>query len=215
MPEITGVRERRGKALVSVDGAVWAELDGAVAAEGGLREGAVFSSEELYRVRVAGERPLAMGRAFNILGYRARSEAELRERLGRYGYLEETVSGVIARLEELGYLDDEEFARLKAREKARKYGPRRVSAELRQGGIDEELARSVVAEEFAGRSELWEARSAAARRYNGRSSSSSSSSSGSDAEARRVYGFLVRRGYSAGVCAQVAREYREPPEAEG
>lgn len=214
MPEITGVRERRGKALVSVDGAVWAELDGAVAAEGGLREGAVFSSEELYRVRVAGERPLAMGRAFNILGYRARSEAELRERLGRYGYLEETVSGVIARLEELGYLDDEEFARLKAREKARKYGPRRVSAELRQGGIDEELARSVVAEEFAGRSELWEARSAAARRYNGRSSSSSSSS-GSDAEARRVYGFLVRRGYSAGVCAQVAREYREPPEAEG
>ncbi|MDP9477606.1 MAG: recombination regulator RecX [Actinomycetota bacterium] len=213
MPEITGVRERRGKALVSVDGAVWAELDGAVAAEGGLREGAVFSSEELYRVRVAGERPLAMGRAFNILGYRARSEAELRERLGRYGYLEETVSGVIARLEELGYLDDEEFARLKAREKARKYGPRRVSAELRQGGIDEELARSVVAEEFAGRSELWEARSAAARRYNGRSSSSSSS--GSDAEARRVYGFLVRRGYSAGVCAQVAREYREPPEAEG
>ncbi len=213
MPEITGVRERRGKALVSVDGAVWAELDGAVAAEGGLREGAVFSSEELYRVRVAGERPLAMGRAFNILGYRARSEAELRERLGRYGYLEETVSGVIARLEELGYLDDEEFARLKAREKARKYGPRRVSAELRQGGIDEELARSVVAEEFAGRSELWEARSAAARRYNGRSSSSSSS--GSDAEARRVYGFLVRRGYSAEVCAQVAREYREPPEAEG
>lgn len=210
MPEITGVRERRGKALVSVDGAVWAELDGAVAAEGGLREGAVFSSEELYRVRVAGERPLAMGRAFNILGYRARSEAELRERLGRYGYLEETVSGVIARLEELGYLDDEEFARLKAREKARKYGPRRVSAELRQGGIDEELARSVVAEEFAGRSELWEARSAAARRYNGRSSSS-----GSDAEARRVYGFLVRRGYSAEVCAQVAREYREPPEAEG
>jgi regulatory protein len=49
-----------------------------------------------------------------------------------------------------------------------------------------------------------EARSAAARRYNGR---------GSDAEARRVYGFLVRRGYSAEVCAQVAREYREPPEA--
>ncbi len=207
MPEITGVRERRGKALICVDGAVWAELDGAaVAAEGGLllREGAVLSSEELYRLRVAGERPLAMGRAFNILGYRARSEREMRERLGRYGYLGETVEGVILRLKELGYLDDEEFARLKAREKGRKYGPRRVSAELRQGGVGEDLARSVVEEEFAGREELGEARSAAARRYNGR---------GSDAEARRVYGFLVRRGYSAEVCAQVAREYREPPEA--
>jgi regulatory protein len=76
--------------------------------------------------------------------------------------------------------------------------------ELRRSGVGEELARDVVEEEFAGRSEVGEARSAAARRYNGR---------GSDAEARRVYGFLVRRGYSAEVCAQVAREYREPPEA--
>jgi regulatory protein len=204
MPEITGVRERRGKALVSVDGEVWAELDGAVAAENGLREGAVLTSEELHRARVAGERPLAMGRAFNLLGYRARSEAEVRERLGRYGYVEETVEGVILRLRELGYLDDEEFARLKAREKARKYGPQRVSAELRYSGLGEELTRGVVEEEFAGRPEVGEARSAAARRYNGH---------GSEAEARRVYGFLVRRGYSAEVCAQVAREYREPPEA--
>jgi regulatory protein len=204
MPEITGVRERRGKALVSVDGEAWAELDGAVAAENGLREGAILSSDELQRVRVAGERPLAMGRALNLLGYRARSEAEVRERLGRCGYVEETVEGVIGRLRELGYLDDEEFARLKAREKARRYGPRRVSAELRQSGVDEELARGVVEDEFAGRSEVGEARSAAARRYNGR---------GSEAEARRVYGFLVRRGYSAEVCAQVAREYREPSEA--
>ena len=205
MPEITGVRERRGRALVSVDGEMWAELDGAVAAESGLREGAVLSSEELYRVRVAGERPLAMGRALNLLGYRARSEAEVRERLGRYGYVQETVEGVVLRLKEFGYLDDEEFARLKAREKARKYGPRRVSAELRQSGVGEDLARGVVEEEFAGRSEVGEARSAAARRYNGR---------GSDAEARRVYGFLVRRGYSAEVCARVAREYREPSEAD-
>jgi len=147
-----------------------------------------------------------MGRALNLLGYRARSEAEMRDRLRRYGYVEETVENVILRLQELGYVDDAEFARLKAREKARRYGPRRVSAELRQSGVGEALAQEVVQEEFAGRSEVGEARSAAARRYNGR---------GSDAEARRVYGFLVRRGYSAEVCAQVAREYREPPEAQG
>jgi regulatory protein len=204
VPEITDVRERRGKARVFVDGEYWAELDAGVAIECGLREGAAFSWEELGRARVAGERPVAMGRALNLLGYRARSEAEVRERLGRYGYAGETVEAVVGRLEELGYLDDAEFARLKAREKARKYGPRRVSLELRKSGVGEELAREVVAEEFADRSEVGEARMAAARRYNGR---------GSDAEARRVYGFLVRRGYSAEVCAQVAREFREPPEA--
>jgi regulatory protein len=204
LPEVTDVRERRGKARVFVDGEYWAELDAGVAIECGLRVGAAFSWEELGRARVAGERPVAMGRALNLLGYRARSEAEIRDRLGRYGYTGETIEAVVGRLVELGYLDDAEFARLKAREKARRYGPRRVSVELRKSGVGEELAREVVEEEFAGRSEVGEARSAAARRYNGR---------GSDAEARRVYGFLVRRGYSAEVCAQVAREYREPPEA--
>jgi regulatory protein len=205
MPEITDVRERRDKARVFVDGEFWAEIDTGVAIERGfLREGAAFSREELDKARVAGERPLAMRRALNLLGYRARSEAEIRERLGRYGYGGETIEAVVVRLEELGYLDDAEFARLKAREKAGRYGPKRVSAELRKSGVAGELAREVVEEEFAGHSEVGEARSAAARRYNGR---------GSDAEARRVYGFLVRRGYSAEVCAQVAREYREPPEA--
>jgi regulatory protein len=206
MPEITGVRERRNRARVSVDGEFWAEIDLAVAFEKGVREGVEFSQEELDRVRVEGERPVAMGRALNLLGYRARSEAEIRDRLQRHGYARETIDIVILRLTELGYLDDAEFARLKAREKARRYGPRRVSVELRKSGVGEDLAREVVEEEFAGRSEVGEARSAAARRYNER---------GSDAEARRVYGFLVRRGYSAEVCAQVAREYREPPEAQG
>jgi len=199
MPEITGIRERRGKARISVDGEFWAEIDAGVAAERGLREGVALSHEELGEVRVAGERALAMARALNFLGYRARSEREVRDRLRRYGYGEETVGAVIRRLEELGYLDDAEFARMVAREKARKYGPRRVSVELRRSGVDAEVAHEAVEEEFAGRSEIEAAFSAAARRYN---------RGGSDAEARRVYGFLVRRGYSAEVCAEVAREFR-------
>lgn len=182
-----------------MDGEFWAELDAGVALERGLREGAVFSWEELTEARVAGERPLAMTRALNLLGYRARSEGEVRDRLGRYGYASRTVEAVVGRLRELAYLDDEDFARQRAREKARKYGPRRVSADLMKSGVGRELASAAVDEEFAGRSELADARSAAARRYNGE---------GSEAEARRVYGFLARRGYSAGVCAEVAKEHR-------
>ncbi|HEU4493669.1 MAG TPA: RecX family transcriptional regulator [Rubrobacteraceae bacterium] len=199
MPEITSLRERRGRARIWVDGEFWAEIDADVAVERGLREGVALRLEELEEVRVAGERALAMNRALHFLGYRARSRGEVRERLRRYGYAEESVEGVIGRLEELGYLDDEEFARAAAREKARRYGPRRVLGELRRSGVDAELAQGVVDDEFAQRSELEEARSLAARRYN---------REGSDAEARRVYGFLMRRGYSAEVCAEVAREYR-------
>jgi regulatory protein len=199
MPEITRVRERRGRARIFVDGEFWAEIDADVAVERGLREGVALGLEELEEARVAGERALAMNRALHFLGYRARSRREVRERLRRYGYGEETVEGVVGRLEELGYLDDEEFARAAAREKARRYGPRRVLGELRRSGVDAELAQGVVDDEFAQRSQLEEASSLAARRYN---------RGGSSAEARRVYGFLMRRGYSAEVCAEVAREYR-------
>lgn len=182
-----------------MDGEYWAELDASVAIERGLREGAAFPSGELEGIRVAGERPLAMARALNLLGYRARSEAEIRERMRGYGYAEGTGELVVERLRELGYIDDGEFARAKAREKARRYGPRRVALELRKSGVGGELAEEAVEREFAGRSEVEEARSAASRRYNG---------GGSEAQARRVYGFLARRGYSGEVCAEIAREHR-------
>lgn len=200
MPVVTGVKERRGRTRVFVDGEFWAELDSCVVAERGLREGITISHEALAEARVAGERPLAMNRALHSLGYRARSGRELRERLSRAGYAGETVSGVLARLEELGYLNDEEFARNAARDKARKrYGPRRILGELRRAGVDEEIAQGIVEEEFAGRSELEEARAEVQRRYN--------AGERSDAQARRVHGFLMRRGYSAAVSAEIARSY--------
>ena len=201
MPVLTGFAERRGRTRVSVDGEFWAELDAAVAFDLGLREGLELSSEELEEARVAGERPLAMTRALNILGYRARAEGELRERLGRAGYAGGTVEAVVERLRELGYIDDGEFARTAAREKSRKYGPRRILTDLKRRGVDEEVARGAVEEEFVGDEEIEAASAAARRRYN--------TMERSDALARRVYGFLARRGYSAGVCAEIAKRYRD------
>ncbi len=200
MPEVTGIRERRGRARVFVDGEFWAEIDGGVAAERGLREGTELSAEELNETRVAGERPLAMSRALNLLGYRARSASEVRDRLRRAGYARETAETVLSRLKELGYLDDEEYARTLAREKSRRYGPRRVYTDLRKNGVDEGIIETVIEEQFSENSERESAFAAASRRYN--------TGERSDAQARRVYGFLARRGYSAEICAEVAREYR-------
>lgn len=212
MPTVTSVRERRGRAAVSVDGEHYAVLDSEVAARHGVAEGAVLSDEELGEARLAGERPLAMERALNALSYRARSAGELRARLLRAGFAPETVEAVLARLSELGYLDDGEFARNLAGARARKgYGPRRAYADLRRGGVDEAVAREAVDGVFAPEEdpeasngdaspELAAAREAAERRYN--------LGEGSDAQARRVYGFLSRRGFSAEVCAEVARGFR-------
>ena len=198
---MTGLVERRGRAKVFVDGELWAEIDAAVAFERGLSEGVELSAEELSEARVAGERPLAMTRALNVLGYRARAEGELRERLERAGYTDGTVDAVVERLRELGYLDDGDFARNAAREKSRRYGPRRILVDLRHKGVDDEVARGAVEEEFSGDEEIGAAARAAERRYN--------TGERSEALVRRVYGFLARRGYSAGVCAEIAKRYRE------
>lgn len=210
MPLVTAVRQRGSKAKVFVEGEFFAEVDGEAVALRGVREGVELSREELVEACREGERALAMGRALNLLGYRARSAREVRQRLSRHGHSGSVVEEVVGRLRELGYLDDGEFARTMAREKARKYGPRRVSAELFKAGVAGDLVSGVVEEEFAGRSELEDARAAAARRYNGGVASGAEA----EAEARRVYGFLARRGYSAGVCAEVAREYRDPSSPE-
>lgn len=201
MPEITDVREKRGRARVFVDGEFWAEIDANVASGRGIFEGAELSEEELASARVEGERALAMSRALNLLGYRPRSEGEIRRRLAGFGYSEEVIETVVSRLLELEYLDDAEFARAMAREKAQKYGPRRVFMELRKVGVGEEDISAAVEEEFEGRSQIEDAREAVLRRYN--------TGERSDAVARRVYGFLTRRGYSTEVCAEVAREYRK------
>lgn len=200
MPEITALKERRGRARVFVDGEFWAEIDASVALERGLYKGATISEDELGEARLAGEMALAMNRALRFLGYRARSEREVRDRLKRYGYESRTVEGVLERLRELGYLDDAEFARTAAREKARRYGPRRVALDLRRAGVDEQSTKEAVEEVFEGYPERESAYSAAARRYN--------TEEGSDAQARRVHGFLMRRGYSVEICTEVAREFR-------
>lgn len=199
MPEITGISERRGRARLYVDGEFFAEIEAGVVLDYGLYKGLSLFQEELDEARVAGERALALSRALYYLGYRARSVGEVKDRLFRYGYGEQAVEDVVERLVELGYLDDRQFARTFAEEKSGKYGPRRVLHDLRRSGVDETTAQEAVEEEFSEVSELEAARSAAERRYN--------TGEGSDALARRVHGFLARRGYSSGVCTEIALEY--------
>lgn len=200
MPEITRISEKRGLARLQVDGEPFAEIDLDTMLGRGLYEGLSLTWEELEEVRLEGERSLAQSRAFRYLGYRARSIHEVRERLIRYGYGEQTVEEVLQRLRELGYLDDSQFARQVASERSGKYGPRRVMEGLWRSGVEERIAREAVEEEFSEVSECETARAAVRRRYNDHE--------GSDALARRVHGFLARRGYSPGICSEIAREYR-------
>jgi regulatory protein len=90
----------------------------------------------------------AEGKAFRLLTLRAHSEKELRVKLRAGGFSETIVEEVLRRCRELGYLNDETFARQRARVLAisRLAGDRRIALDLRERGIEAELCRRVIAE---------------------------------------------------------------------
>ena len=92
----------------------------------------------------------ALQRALRFLGYRPRSEAELRSFLVQRGHSAAITERTLEKLCSLNYLNDETFARNWARSRAetRGYGPKRIEQELRTKGIAQALIREVVRETF-------------------------------------------------------------------
>ncbi|MGZ9159870.1 MAG: regulatory protein RecX [Candidatus Limnocylindrales bacterium] len=84
--------------------------------------------------------------AVRFLEARSRSVSEVRRRLGGAGYRTDLVDGAIARLTELGMLDDEVFARawVESRDRARPRGERAIREELRVKGIDRSTVEAVL-----------------------------------------------------------------------
>ncbi len=136
-------------------------------------------------------------KACKLLAIRPHFRRELERKLAQRGHPPEEVAGAVARLEELGYLDDVSCARALATGPLarRGYGPRRMRAELERRGA----AGEAVAAAFADGEEA-AARRVAERWLAGRGG-------GREALARH----LDRKGYSGGVVLQLASEIE--PEA--
>jgi regulatory protein len=86
--------------------------------------------------------------AARFLEARSRSVAEVRRRLSSAGYRPDLVDGAIARLLDLGVLDDEAFTRawVESRDRARPRGERAIRDELRLKGIDRTTVDLVLGE---------------------------------------------------------------------
>jgi regulatory protein len=90
----------------------------------------------------------ALAAALRLLARRGRSEAELAGKLRQKGFSEETITAVMTRCRQLGYLDDARFARERARELMRggRAVGRRVLVDLQQRGVAETIALAAVEE---------------------------------------------------------------------
>lgn len=139
-------KQQKNRYAVFADGELCAVLDPKAVLESGLQTGQEYSAAQLQSVVTQMERRQAREKAYDLLGYRDHSCRELYDKLRRY-VRAEIAAETVAHLQELGYLNDEAYARKLAAYflENRKWGARRACLELERRGIDRELARSAVA----------------------------------------------------------------------
>lgn len=135
----------------------------------------------------------AKERALRLLSVRARSREELRTRLLRAGFHPAEIEAALRDLETVGLVDDEHFARELASygRRHRGLGRRGIVASLRRAGVDPELAERATAD--LGDDEEARAVELATRRASRFGSLDPASAR------RRLFAFLVRRGYDSEV----------------
>lgn len=143
--------------------------------------------------------------AFRALGARALSAAELRAKLERRSENAELIEAVLARVQELGYQQDEQVARIESARRG--VGQFRVQQTLRRRGLDRELiaetlnARDPDEERDAAQDLLTRRWPALSRKRDPRAS---------------AYALLARRGFPGSIIWDVIKEVAElhPPEDE-
>jgi regulatory protein len=144
-------------------------------------------------------------RALGLLAVRPRSRRELERRLLAARFESDEVQEVLTRLERVGLVDDEAFARQYAEHRfgARKEGSRAVARGLRAAGIDSALAET--AAEAAPDDDEERAADLA------RSRATRLSGVAPEKAFARLSSLLMRRGYSPQIARSAARKALEIP----
>ena len=197
---LQAVPGKAGRLQLYLDGRLAREIGAFTAAAQQLRPGQYLSADALATLVGTEEREAAMAAALRLLGQRARSVAELRTRLLRRDYSPAVVERVVARLKELRYLDDAAFAQrwVETRQRTSPRGAALLQRELLQHGIAGHVAEQAVAS--AAGDPYAQARRAAAPRL------ARLARADFETFARRLGGFLTRRGFPASVVYAVVRD---------
>lgn len=137
--EITALEPRRHRLVqLFLDGEPAVKLDEETAAS--LRPGQQLSDEELHELIARSDAARAKEKALYLLEHRPHSKRELEDKLART-VGREAAGQAAGRMEELGLIDDADYARRLAEELARKgFAAPRIRQELLRRGIGRELA---------------------------------------------------------------------------
>lgn len=186
---------------VYVDGSYAFSLEVSRALEAQLKAGSPLPAELVEQLLQRDWVAKAVEAGVRLLTFRPRSEVELRQRLARKGYEEPVVEQAVQRLRELGYVDDEQFARfwVQNRDQFKPMGSRRLRSELLQKGLARDTAEQAIEARPQSDEEALAFSAARARLR---------SYAGDEYPVfqRRLGGYLARQGFDYGTSARVIRQ---------
>jgi regulatory protein len=151
MKKITGLKARRSREKrvnIFLDGKFALDLLAEVALKEGLKVGQELSESRLEALAGLDRGQRCRNAAIRYLGYRPRSEAEIRQRLLKRGFDSDVIEKTLRRLEEQGLVDDAAFARF-WKDNRESFSPRSrrlTGLELRRKGLTADVIETVVVE---------------------------------------------------------------------
>ncbi|MBM6716764.1 regulatory protein RecX [Gemmiger formicilis] len=203
MPTLTQISEtKKGRYALFFDGEFAFSLDAGTFADADLHQDDELEPWQIEELRKKSDTRRALDKAMDFLALRDHAAGELYDKLCRK-FDPHSAAAAVARVGELGLLNDEDFARRRAAELLRKRKSRReILLDLNKKGIDRDTAAAVV--EALGDEEedpdLASARALVQRQYASRLA---------QGKEPQVAAALARRGFSHAVIRTVLAEARD------
>lgn len=164
----------------------------------GIKEGAELS-EDIYREildTVLTKR--AKLRCMNLLKSMDRTEFQLRQKLRQGDYPEEVTERAIAYVKKFGYVNDRAYALRYIESRQGRDARRQIACDLRQKGISQDIIQEAFEEAEPQDEEALIRRLAEKKHIDPRTADRK--------ERQRLYGFLMRKGFSADAIGRALRE---------
>ena len=138
--ELKPSRHVPGRWLAAMEDGSLLRLGGSEVEDFALYAGKELTDREAEALQAAALRGDWKEKALSLLARKPQSRAELGRKLEQWGAGEEEREAICGRLEELGYLNDGQYAALVARHySARGYGEKKIRDELYRRGVPRDL----------------------------------------------------------------------------
>ena len=138
----------------------------------------------------------AQDKALNFLGYKMRTEKEMRDKLETYDYSEGVIERVMEFLLKYGYVDDFKYALsyIRQTQRLKPMGRLGIKMKLREYGVDDETIENAILESDI--DEVEDAYNLLIKKMRGKEEAD-------EKEKKKYHDFLLRRGYSYDIIKDV------------